>query len=172
MSQNLIYSSVFVKLRKTKKKKTNKTQQKVQEIVKSNQKKLIKKMENPKKFSPDINSFGICFFPDVVIRYNEKSSTLSTIQDVINLAKLFITCCFVGDIGVLGDWSFKFVVLLFVDVFSDGDGVCWKFGVRSSGAWLGGRFGLLKFNNSSRNVLRDCSSQIAGGTVASLYLEN
>lgn len=108
---------------------------------------------------PEMNSFGICFFPEVVTRYNVKSSILRITQLVISFERLSRTCFFIGDgicacVGVDAPdwWPFR------------------GFGVRSSGACVGGRFGLLSVNSVSLKLFNDCSSHIAGGTLASLYL--
>lgn len=107
--------------------------------------------------SPEINSFGICFLPAVVTRYNVKSSILKITHAVINFDRLSRTRLFVGESS---NWS----------DFDKPTGFCDTMGDRSSGAWVGGRFGWLKFNNDSLNVFKDCSNHKAGGTAASLYL--
>lgn len=97
-----------------------------------------------------MNSFGICFLPDVVTRYNVKFSIRSTTHDVIKLSIIFfVDCiCLAKLLLKLGLFSF------------DGDGCCG--GERSNGAWLGARFGVHKSNKDSRNAFNDCCNHSAG----------
>lgn len=48
---------------------------------------------------PDMNSFGICFLPDVVTRYRVKSSILRTTQEVISFCRLSSTRRLAGESG-------------------------------------------------------------------------
>lgn len=111
--------------------------------------------------SPEINSFGICFLPDVLTRYKIKFSTRSTTQEVISLCKLSRIC-------LVDAASAALILLLFKLLLS----LCICCGNRSNGACVGDRFGWHKFNKDSRNAFSDCSSHNAGGTAASLYLFN
>lgn len=49
---------------------------------------------------PDMNSFGICFLPDVVTRYRVKSSILKTTQEVISFFRLSSTSRLAGESGI------------------------------------------------------------------------
>lgn len=116
--------------------------------------------------SPEINSLGIAFLPDVVTRYNVKSSMRNTTHDVINLYKLWRICLVAAASAILLPLP---------------DGVpapmppptlplSLAWGSRSNGACVGERFGWQKSSNASRNVSSDCCSHNAGGAAVCLYL--
>lgn len=115
-------------------------------------------------YSPEINSFLACFLPAVVTRCSVKFSMRSTTQDVINLDKLS-KICFVD-----AAWA-ALLLLIFelVSLFGSVAACCGD--ERSSGGCVGARFGWHRSSNDSRNLFSDCSSHSAGGTAASLYLQ-
>lgn len=58
-----------------------------------------------KDFSPEINSLGICFFPEVVTRYNVKSSTRKMTQADISFDKLSKMFRLMGDDTTEPPWG-------------------------------------------------------------------
>lgn len=112
--------------------------------------------------SPDMNSLGISFLPDVVTRYSVKFSMRSTTHEVINLLKLSRICLVEAACAKLLWLTFELLSLVGM-VLVCGD-------VRSNGWCVGARFGWHKSNRLSRKANRDCSSHNAGGIAASLYL--
>lgn len=120
---------------------------------------------NIKKNLPEINSFGICFFPEVVTLYIVKSSILTITQDVINFEKFSKTLFVIGELSIGG------VVVPPTGIPVRFVGAVTLFGVLPNGAWDGGLLGLLKFKRASLNVFNDCSNHKAGGIAASLYLK-
>lgn len=148
---------------------------------------------------PDTNSLGICFLPDVVTRYNVKSSMRNTTQALINFAKLssVVLCCCACVIWLANAEALPTEPPALLPgrcgVFAPEPaggvlptvGACAKLracsaftlsatgeggAVRSSGACVDGRFGWLRLSTASRNVLSDSLSHNAGDTDASRYL--